>query len=332
LDLARAVAACYVVVHHVTVTRNWGHGIGSIFRFGQEAVIVFFLLSGFVIFANERERALNPTGYYLRRLRRIYPILIAAMAVSVVVAFDNGELLSRFSWASFAGTLLSLQDISALKPGVIVNPFLGNDPLWSLSYEVAFYIIFPIVLKAWVRFPIRTNTVVGFACCVLFGLYAAVPNHFALVGAYFLLWWTGAMVAKAYMDGGRDVRSVGGIYFWLLGLCALALVVVRLRGNHGIGLYPVLMLRHFAVAAIMVAVLFGPVGRAIASLSSVFAKAASVVASISFGLYVFHFPLLVNWHRSTNPIGFIVALIILVAVSYLAERELPKILLKAPRD
>jgi peptidoglycan/LPS O-acetylase OafA/YrhL len=56
LDVARAIAACYVVLHHVANARGWSNGPGLVLRFGQEAVLIFFLLSGFVIFSNERTR------------------------------------------------------------------------------------------------------------------------------------------------------------------------------------------------------------------------------------------------------------------------------------
>jgi peptidoglycan/LPS O-acetylase OafA/YrhL len=54
LDAARACAALYVVAHHVAKGYGFPGLTGHLLRFGQEAVIVFFLLSGFVIFANER--------------------------------------------------------------------------------------------------------------------------------------------------------------------------------------------------------------------------------------------------------------------------------------
>ncbi|MFZ1961913.1 MAG: acyltransferase, partial [Roseiarcus sp.] len=121
LDAARAIAACYVVFHHVANDRGWSTGAGWLFRFGQEAVLIFFLLSGFVIFANERTRASRQTGYYLRRFRRIYPSLIAAMVVSTLIAIDNRTIAYTFSWKALLGTLASIQDLSGLKPGVIVG-------------------------------------------------------------------------------------------------------------------------------------------------------------------------------------------------------------------
>ena len=117
LDTARGISAGYVVAHHVADAHGWSHGVGVLLRFGQEAVLVFFLLSGFVIFANERTRALRPRGYFLRRLRRIYPALIAALLVSTAVAWDNRTLAADFHWREFLATLFSLQDVSLLKPG-----------------------------------------------------------------------------------------------------------------------------------------------------------------------------------------------------------------------
>jgi peptidoglycan/LPS O-acetylase OafA/YrhL len=82
LDLVRGAAAVYVAVHHIVVARGWGTGLGFAFRFGEEAVIVFFLLSGFVIFANEADRIHDWASYYLRRFLRIYPPFLAALLVS----------------------------------------------------------------------------------------------------------------------------------------------------------------------------------------------------------------------------------------------------------
>ncbi len=41
LDVARAIAACYVVLHHVANARGWSNGLGLVLRFGQEAVLIF---------------------------------------------------------------------------------------------------------------------------------------------------------------------------------------------------------------------------------------------------------------------------------------------------
>ena len=322
LDAARAGAACYVVLHHVANARGWSNGIGLVLRFGQEAVLVFFLLSGFVIFANERNRATRPQGYYLRRLRRIYPALFAAMLLSTLVAIDNGTFITEFSLQEMLGTLVSIQDILALKPGVIINPYLNNKPLWSLSYEVGFYAAFPFILKLWLRWPTSTNRVIGWGCCVAYVTYIVAPNHWSLVAAYFLVWWCGAMAAEGYIRGARDVRSLGALLHCLLLLTTIASVAVVVDGYHGLGVYPFLMVRHFAVALLMLITLFGPFGARISPLLHRISKPAAAVASVSYGLYVLHHPLLVDWHRARTAEGLSVAIILLVATSYFVDRKL----------
>ncbi|MGA8171556.1 MAG: acyltransferase [Methylocystis sp.] len=332
LDVARASAACYVVLHHLAGARGWTNGFGVIFRFGQEAVLIFFLLSGFVIFANERTRAARPRAYYLRRLRRIYPALMVAMLVSTMVAIDDGTLAANFHWRELLGTLASVQDIASLKPGVIVDPYLGNSPLWSLSYEVAFYIVFPVALGLWSRSPSWTNHLIGAVCCVAYIWYGAAPNHWSLVTAYFLVWWCGAMAAESYLSGGSDARSMGAPLYWLLGLCLIAAAVVAFGGYKGLGVYPFLMLRHFAVALLLLIVLFGPLGAKIASLLSRISSPAAAVASVSYGLYILHYPLLVNWHRARTPQGLVAAIVLTVAAAWFADRGLNRWLPRAPSD
>ena len=330
LDAARAGAALYVVAHHVAKAHGFPGPSGHLLRFGQEAVIVFFLISGFVIFANERVRALSPRGYAWRRVRRIYPPLMAALAVSTLVYWDNGTLARQFDMGQLIGTLVAVQDVSALKPGVWVDPYLGNDPLWSLSYEIAFYILFPPVLAAWTRWRRLTTHTVGAIGCLAYALYAPAPNHLALVIAYFPLWWAGAMAAHAYLSGARSVRALVVPLGWLVALCGVALAVALVEPRSGIGIYPLLPLRHFAVAALLVAVMFGPAGRLLSRATLWSPAPWSALASISYGLYVLHMPLLVDWHRARGAGGLALAAVLLVALAWGVERWLPRLLPRAP--
>ncbi|MBB3360517.1 MULTISPECIES: acyltransferase [unclassified Novosphingobium] len=332
LDVSRSFAATYVVIHHVANANNWSHGLGVAFRFGQEAVIIFFLLSGFVIFANEHGRAKNHKNYYLRRLRRIYPPLIAAMAVSALVAFDNGSLKDQFKLGELIATLASLQDISLLKPGVISDPFLGNDPLWSLSYEVLFYLAFPLALRFWLVNKRHATAIIGIVCCAAYAMFAFYPNHFLLVAAYFLVWWCGAMAADAYFRGATNFLAFSQPLTWLGMLCVVAAIVVKWVGYHGLGYFPFLPLRHFAVSLALLLLLSNRIGIYIARCCQPLARPAAFWASISYGLYVMHYPILVDWHRVQSPAGMALGVLILIASAYLADRKLNLVLPRAPRD
>ena len=331
LDGARAIAAFYVFLHHVVNARLEPASPPLLMRFGQEAVLVFFLLSGSVIFANERTRALRPRGYYLRRLRKIYPPMLLAIVVSTLVALAQGQFAALFDARQLAATLLNLQDISKLKPGVIADPYMLNDPLWSLAYEALFYAIFPLVLIAWTRWPAYTEHAIGLGCCLLYVLFAMMPGHFLLVGAYFLVWWCGAMAARAWQADGTNVLAMARSYAWLLALCAVAAVVVKFVGYRGLGYYPVLQLRHFAMGALILALFFGPLGRVLAGWLQPLGPVAKWVASISYGVYVLHYPLLVQWGYSYSLTGLVVSLALLLALAWWVERVLPRYLPKAPR-
>ncbi|MDK4804967.1 MAG: acyltransferase [Novosphingobium aromaticivorans] len=332
LDVARCLASFYVVLHHVASSRGWTHGFGTIFRFGQEAVIVFFILSGFVIYANENIRALNPYGYYLRRVRRIYPSLIVAIFISTAVAFDNGNLIEKFNLRQLIVTLASLQDISLLKPGVIADPYLGNDPLWSLSYEIAFYIIFPFVLRFWVRNKFTTSLIVGALSCLSYVFFALHPNHFLLVGSYFIIWWCGAMAADAYLRGEKNFKAFTPSLLWLSLICVVSALVVVIVGFKGVGYYPFLTFRHFSVSLIMLVTLSGKFGKFVVSLCKPFSNTAAFVASISYGIYVLHYPILINWNRAQSVFGLSCGVVLLVFLAYIADRQLNLRLPRAPRD
>lgn len=74
LEALRGMAAIYVVLHH-SIPHNLRLEeleIGFLFRFGQEAVILFFLLSGFVInYSFSRGNDKTFRTYFFKRFYRI---------------------------------------------------------------------------------------------------------------------------------------------------------------------------------------------------------------------------------------------------------------------
>lgn len=326
LDLVRALAAMIVVIDHLG--KSVIPALAPIARFGQEAVIVFFLLSGFVIYANEWHRAHNIRAYALRRVRRIYPLLVLTMVLSTLLFLFQGRLGDSFSWTQLIGNLIGLQDAGALKPGTIVAPYLNNQPLWSLSYELAFYLIFPLVLRWSLRSPSRTDlAVVLFStCCFLF--YISTPNHFALIGAYFLIWWAGAMAARAYLSGGYSLSALRIPLAGLLAIVAIAALNVMAQGMNGIGLYPFLMVRHFLVALVLLGLVALPWVQAISGPIMPMASLASFGSSISYGLYLLHYPILIQSGLSQSMAGFALGLVILIGLAWLLDCKLNQILPK----
>src|SRR5947199_2260851 len=127
LESIRGFVALYIVLHHIVSfnqLQNKSFVIKLIFMHPQEAVLVFFLLSGFVIYISAvRSQSLTFYGYIKKRFIRIYPIAIAAFAISTIVYLINGNKLGHDDFKTLIGNIFMLQDDSA-QPGLIVPTYL----------------------------------------------------------------------------------------------------------------------------------------------------------------------------------------------------------------
>ena len=96
LEALRGFAALYVVLFHVLPQQImlFGVNIGLLFRFGPEAVIVFFVLSGFVIkYTFERSADKSFKYYFIRRFIRLYiPLFFIYVLGYLVKCYNAGEL------------------------------------------------------------------------------------------------------------------------------------------------------------------------------------------------------------------------------------------------
>ncbi|WIB68246.1 acyltransferase [Curtobacterium sp. MCBD17_035] len=333
LDAVRGLAALEVVAHHLVSVNAYGGPVvlRDVFAFGQEAVMVFFLLSGFVVYANEFDRRGGVGAYLFRRLRRIYPPLVLALVLSIGVAAADRDLVAEFHPGQVLGTLVALQDNGALKPGVIVDPPFHNLALWSLSYEIAFYLVFPLLASALHRWPRLTPHLVGAVSLAAFAAYRVHPGHAVLVLAYLLVWWAGAAMARAFLQDRVGPRALAPELLWLTALTALAVgTTLRLGTGGGFAAYPLLMVRHFGVATALVTLVavVAPTLRARPALAAALGRGlarvaapSAFLASISYGLYVFHWPLLVQWgFPHTGPVPFAVAAVTLLALAVAGDR------------
>jgi peptidoglycan/LPS O-acetylase OafA/YrhL len=95
LEAVRGFAALYVVLHHMFDSGIYFFGINFsfLFRFGQEAVILFFILSGFVI-SYSFEKSINKSFslFFTKRFMRIYlPLIIVCITHYLLQVYDKDE-------------------------------------------------------------------------------------------------------------------------------------------------------------------------------------------------------------------------------------------------
>lgn len=186
-DFVRFFAAVLVVHSHFL-----GFGIvpeilnfGEKAEFGREAVIIFFVMSGYVIAYTTEEKNHSFKEYFLARSTRIYSVALPVILLSFVIG-GMGLLLAPESYADFyqannplfyiAFHLAFLGEVSIFyeKPFLIV-------PYWSLSYEVWYYVFFAVV------FYLRGNQRIIFSAVLILLL-----GHRLLL--LLPIWWAGVLL------------------------------------------------------------------------------------------------------------------------------------------
>lgn len=147
LDLVRALAACAVVVAHFGFFHVFDARQTALLPdFGREAVIAFFVLSGFVIAYSAEHKNHTLGDYAIARIARLYsvalPVLLLAFVLATAAldiapaAVDEAYQL-RKPWGYIPFHLLFMGDLwgFAERP-----PWLL--PYWSLDYEAWYYVLF----------------------------------------------------------------------------------------------------------------------------------------------------------------------------------------------
>ncbi|NHQ88514.1 acyltransferase [Iodobacter sp. HSC-16F04] len=192
LDTIRFAAAFIVVLAHA---KQWMFGdygqlstnshnfliaaFYAICRIGNEAVIVFFVLSGYLVGGANINRMLinkfNFIDYLVDRFLRIYVPFIPALLFSGVIAFIFNK---NVDFIAFFGNIFQLQ-------GIFFEPFSDNGPLWSLAYECWFYVLLPVLY-----YLVRGNK---FSLSMFFILIVFFAVFVKLDSVYLYSWLIGAV-------------------------------------------------------------------------------------------------------------------------------------------
>jgi peptidoglycan/LPS O-acetylase OafA/YrhL len=161
IDALRGLSILLVVVHHIglrvplsqtLLARFLPHWLLQGLNFnGAEAVIIFFVISGFLITRRSQERwgelrGISVGGFYLLRMSRIAPLLLLLVAVlSLFHLLGIPRFVIDKPGQSLGGAIVSVL-------GLYLNRYEGAhgylpagwDVIWSLSIEELFYLAFPL--------------------------------------------------------------------------------------------------------------------------------------------------------------------------------------------
>jgi len=274
------------------------------FESGHQAVVGFFVLSGYLVGGAVLSRMREPKpflkDYYLHRVTRVYVVLIPTLLLTLLLDFLGRRLFVSseiYGGAMFEGHFTSSLLFASLLnlQGIYFNFFGTNGPLWSLACEFWYYITFPLLLIFFAKNYSMRFQVAGFSVGLLLFIFLLTPESW--FGFGFILWGMGAFATLA---PGALLRS----RFFSLMLLASVLILIRLlvRGP-AVEAYPLLsrgadLLAAGAFVNLLLAFRDGP-NDGFQILKSDWHR---IFADFSFSLYAVHMPLLIFMRAASDQV------------------------------
>ncbi len=230
IECARGFAALYVLATHIVLVTGvaglvrGGHYWFQIFGYGHLAVLLFFFLSGFSIHYSNfgRPRTSEPDwwDYFYLRFRRIYPIFLVAMGLTFLLLFLSSglhlalaePLAAQMQPLRLAATFFFLTDYSW--GGQLFNVLPSNAPVWSLAYEVPYYLLYPLFWQGARRLGIERTFFITLVVSLVSGGVAigGLPNHLSNVLSLYWLWTAGAVLAEWNARGNKRCLSANWFF------------------------------------------------------------------------------------------------------------------------
>lgn len=319
LDGLRAMAVMAVVIYHLNP--SWAPG-------GLLGVCLFFVLSGYLItdlLIAEWDRSgyINLKNFWLRRMRRLLPVLFTVLAaVMVWIAFFAPERLGSVGKDALAATFYTsnwwyiFHQVSYFESFGPPSP-LGH--LWSLAIEEQFYLLWPLLLSPALHYLPRRGRIITLtiglaslsAAAMAFvyqpGLdpsrvyYGTDTRAFALlIGAALAFVWPSRKLSFTLSRKQRVMLEGAG------GLGSLTVIgMMGTTNQYQPFLYQGGLLIFSLAAAVLVAVLAHPTS----TLGRFFSlKPLRWTGVISYGIYLWHYPVIALTAPVVNAGGFDVKL------------------------
>lgn len=234
IEALRGFCAVMVLVYHSIIYSNV---LDSGFNFrktiipyapdGHLMVLIFFMLSGYVIGLNHINKKFIISDYLKRRIVRLYPVYIVAIIITAVIFNDE--------WQNIVGALGFVQNL-------FTNVPIHNKALWSLNYEVIYYIlVIPILLYS-VKPEIFLTCIILLLGVSIFKFPFPLIIEGYLVGLIF--WFTGFIISSIKLGQSHteivSADKLVSVFFLLLSCAFLnpfGKIISQIHFLHGVLLH-----------------------------------------------------------------------------------------------
>lgn len=290
LDALRFGAALVVFLAHASYVRLTGGVLPEFGLLADDAVMAFFVLSGFVIAFTAENKDRNLDDYARARLARLYSVAAPALLLTIItdqIGILIAPAMYQEPWYQDSFPVLRLVSALMLTHEIwfaSIRPF-SNGPYWSIGYEFWYYALFGCWfylsgMKRWLACG-ATALLIGPKILLLFPVWALgvvvyrIKDHVGPTAGLSLFF--GSLIAYAlfkYIDGRR--------YAWHIN--ALLPSDLDLR-------WSVDFAAKYVVGFLVACNVLGFAAMRQPSLAPI-ARPIRWLAGMTFSLYLFHYPLL----------------------------------------
>lgn len=206
INFLRAISSQTVMIMHALILNNLVTSSSPVGALHCFAVMVFFVISGFVVSNSiqNKKKEYGFKNYLIDRFCRIYSALIPAFVfftlLFLFVYWLTNQKPFEFNIAHLLSNILMLQENLLYKEVFyhlpveynFVGLFANNIPLWSLSIEWWFYIFWGLIVFKKINNYTLTNYILLFiSLCYIVG-YIVLPSR-VTYGLTFI-WFAGVLV------------------------------------------------------------------------------------------------------------------------------------------
>jgi len=229
LDGLRGLAIGLVLLRHLVPSAFGGAGFVG--------VQLFFVLSGFLITTllfEERARSgrISFGAFYVRRALRLLPALYGLLityAAFRLIVWRASDLDAWVGWVGLAAAYLT-----PFAGALNIPQATGLNPLWTLSVEEIFYLLWPLVLVAGFRFLTNRSIAVVTAALIAVAIGVRVLTFIGFGGEIYETpsTWIDALLIGCLL---AQLRQAGALptwrQWWVPVLLALPLAVASFWGG-----------------------------------------------------------------------------------------------------
>lgn len=297
IDGLRTVAVLAVIIYHA----EFMFGAQHVLKGGFLGVDIFFVISGFLITSlivgeYQTTGRFSFMNFYERRARRLLPVLLAVILVSIPVAqkylypsqlIDYAKsLLASLGFGSNIYWDMNLQEYGA--ESGLLKPFLHT---WSLAVEEQYYIFFPVLLLLiyrWCRSKAVLILTLGFTLSLLLAEWMS-PRYtsfsFYMLPTRFWELLAGGLLAKKLASSAEKPGSALSQAMPTLGFLLICYSIVFTEFNSD---HPGLVTLIPVVGTVLI-IWFATPGNGVTKLLS--SRLFVWIGLISYSLYLWHYPI-----------------------------------------